>query len=745
MKDKSKDGKTEAFDHMMRSLSAAIKNSALYSPGHPSLANSMRSFYEDLQLWFTSSDKLDLGVSPDNLLANGEYIRKEGSDLYAEVGSYLHQHGLISVTFIRGIDEAELERFFNAIRSDPKRCAETGGIAKDLPRSEHLALREIDYSALLKKGSGSGTAKPQTDKDIWQSLVSLSAGPAGELPVSKAEFLESFLHSPEKSAAVLDRVYKEARAKVDHKTTVRKMRAALAGVARYFQGQGEAGPRDVKKNIIDIILKLDPDLIARLFEEDRDGGETDLSDELLRSMPDDAVADFIASLVGKEGGVNTPFIKLFDKLVSDSSRSSNVGTLVGDKLFNMASADKGLITRLQGSFKDMLTSNPDSGFLNQIYKMTIDTFADSGISQVPRSDEYMRMARDTAEALKDDSLRRQEFRMLLNLIWLERSPDQFKKLCDIFKNKFDAILDLLSIRVLREAYELFTSGIEASVKTDPGFGDHISSVLDLMTADQTLIKVMAIIRESGPVAANDISRILLMAGPNSARLITDAYVLETDGLAREKISRVITSMGVDVLKELVQRIELSDGIDPEVRAGLLGMVSSIDPQKARGLSVSMLKNRDPGVMKQAIDIFTIKDREDAAMLLGLLEQKIPDDIGKKIVRKMLESKDADFINILFRTVGHGRLAKQYLQDAVKLCGDIKLKESLGHLRRIFMTKPLFYTRFTDSIRVASVVSLAQIGTEEAMVLVKGGLSDRSNAVRRMSGIILELGKGDKAS
>ncbi|HPM42886.1 MAG TPA: hypothetical protein PLV52_03575, partial [Candidatus Omnitrophota bacterium] len=623
MKDNSNNEKAAAFDRMIRSLAAAVKNSALYPPGHPSLSESIKSFRSDLLFWLGSSEKLELGIAPNNLLANGEYIKKEGSDLYAEVASYLHQRGLIAVNFRRAVTEEELGAFLNLVKADPKICAESGGISKNMPKSDNITLREIDYRGLLKSyRSGSSGAREPDDKDFWQSLVALSTGPVGDLPLSKAEFIEGFIRNPERSAAVLNKVYREALAKVDHKATLKKMRAALTRVAKYFEAKGDAMPEASHKDIIDIILKLDPGLIVRLFEDDKEGqGEANFSEDLARAMPDDAVADFIASLVGKEGVLNEQFIKLFEKLTSENGRSSNLNTMIGDKLLGMASADKDLIARLQSSFKDMLKTNPNSGFINEIYKMTIDTFADSGVSQIPRSDEYLRISRETAEALKDDSIRRQEVRLILNLIWLERSPEQFRKLCELLAGKLSALFDTLSVQVLKDVYELFTSFLDEKVKSDSNFAEPISMVTGKIMDDTAISKVVELIKGSGPAEINNISRILRMTKPKSISLIADSYMLEMDTFARGKISKVMKSIGGDVLDELLARLKSPGALNPEIRAGLLDIVNAVNPEEARRISTEMLKSKDPNLIAQALDIFTVKTKADAQLLLGILSDQ----------------------------------------------------------------------------------------------------------------------------
>jgi len=63
------------------------------------------------------------------------------------------------------------------------------------------------------------------------------------------------------------------------------------------------------------------------------------------------------------------------------------------------------------------------------------------------------------------------------------------------------------------------------------------------------------------------------------------------------------------------------------------------------------------------------------------------------------------------------------------------------LRDIFHARLFFFDAYPQAVRVAALVSLAQLGTPEAMEIVRKAAADRLPAVRRMSGIILGLGSG----
>jgi len=93
--------KAGLFDHIIKSLNLVLMNSALYAPNHPAFNSSVGSFKNTLDKWLTAEETLELGISPDNILLNGAFV-KEDSGLYSSTAEYLHKKGLMALCFKRG-------------------------------------------------------------------------------------------------------------------------------------------------------------------------------------------------------------------------------------------------------------------------------------------------------------------------------------------------------------------------------------------------------------------------------------------------------------------------------------------------------------------------------------------------------------------------------------------------------------------------------------------------------------------
>jgi hypothetical protein len=89
----------ERFDLIVRNLSLAIKNSSLYDMEHSIVVSSIKNFKDVLDKWLAKTDKLELGVTHDDLFLDGAPVKEEKDSRYVEVADYLHMRGVIALTF----------------------------------------------------------------------------------------------------------------------------------------------------------------------------------------------------------------------------------------------------------------------------------------------------------------------------------------------------------------------------------------------------------------------------------------------------------------------------------------------------------------------------------------------------------------------------------------------------------------------------------------------------------------------
>ena len=114
------------------------------------------------------------------------------------------------------------------------------------------------------------------------------------------------------------------------------------------------------------------------------------------------------------------------------------------------------------------------------------------------------------------------------------------------------------------------------------------------------------------------------------------------------------------------------------------------------------------------------------------------EIRKKAAAILMKTNDKDIINRLFLYAERTLFKRDFLLKLVELSGYVKSRESFPHLKKLFLHKPLFYTKKRDDLRIAVATSLGRLRTEEAMELVRQGMEDERENVKKMCDIIFKL-------
>ena len=739
MEEKLSKEKIGLFDSVIKSLRLTLTNSSLYPPDHPAFISSIESFKYILEKWLTSEERLELGISSNNILLNGAFV-KESGNFYSDIADNLHQKGLIAISFMKGIDAAELLRFFSFLKNDAKAISEKGGIAKNVGIMAHLIIKEADYSSLLTSAKTTGT---MDEKEIWRSLSGIGKDlRKGRLPGSKAEFMTGFLKDPKKAAAVLNKIYKEALAKIDRQSTAEEIRDIFSEMSKYFEKYSDGDTGNQKKVLANIMSNLDPELVVSLFKDQSvDGSAPDLADELFKGFSDDMLANFMASLMQNENNVNEKMIKLFSRLVSGQGRAGSVLPMMTDKLFAGKLLNKDTLSTLQNSIKGLFESHPDDDFITQVYNLTVESFLDKGKGPGSGSGRYSALIDEYNESIKESGLKRAGIRLLLNILWLENDAAKFKKSTDTLVSSFKDIMAAEYISSIKEVFELLTEKLHPEQMKDNAIAEAVKDTLDKLTGDEILGKIISFIPVSEGETLNDIGYIIKNSKERSYNKLLDLFMKEPESANRGKFGHIISKTGDKITKEAVAGIDAAiDGPSFPVAIELYEVLKTVNPQEARAVAGRLIKNKNARVRSRMLDEFSPDSIGEKNTILEIFERETNPDIRKKLLEALIKTKDAETVKKLFERANKGIFKKKLLLELVTLCGTFKAETSLLHLKKILEHRPIINTGSARALRVQSVLSLARIGTPEAMELIRKAANDSDKSVGAMCKLVLESDK-----
>ena len=724
----------EFYDQIVRAFNLAIKNSALYTIDHPICSSSIDNFRATLGKWFASGEKLELGISQDNVFFNGQTV-KEGDIRYTEVAEYLHQRGIISLTFIDGITINELNEFFGFIKNDRRTVREKGGVLKNMPGTPHLKIKEIDYSSLLVKTK----KEPTTEEEaVWQSLFKIvEEGDKGELPDSKMEFLAGFFENSKESARVLNKVYKEAVNSLQDDATVEEIRETVGKVCRYFEKYSKPEAKKMKVNLVEVVSQLHPDLINMLFEKTVVNGEDfDLAEEITDDFSDSYIAGFIESLVSNEDTFNENLLKVFDKLAPGADKASNIVSMVADKLFSKRILNPATLSKMQMSIKEIFNNHPESGFMTQMHKITVDAVVNKKIDTLVYVARLSPLINKFVQSMEEGQLKKEEIWLLLNVLWLENDAEEFRTFGEKLVDILPELLDSKEIERVKEMLEFFTEKQRPEQRENDAMVSATNALVDKITAKETKDSLISYIPEADTKSLEYVADILLKSKEESARLLVDAFILERNPAHVNKFRFIISKMQDEVVKEAIDRIEYGE---PLIVRNLFRILIEYAPDKAHLISKKMIGHKSPQIRLEALQVFTPGTDEELKEIFTAFKRERNEEVQKKTASVLLQTKDEKVISSLFGYVEKSLFKRKFLVKLVELCGQTRLKESFPHLKRLFLKRPWFLTRRFEDVRVAAVTSLGRLGTPEAMEIIEACVKNGNKRVREMCEIIVKLG------
>jgi HEAT repeat protein len=735
--EKITEGEIKLFDSIVRSLNIAVESSALYNPAHPAVEQAVKNFKGHLDNWLSVHESLDTGVASDNLLLQNNFVR-EKNDLYRQVAGYLHQRGVIALRISRGVELKELLDFFCLIVKDAKLIKRSGGIASQIPSAGHIFIKEIDYRKFLAGDESTSTGVTEEERTLWQELTSLDSSAGTDiLPESKLDFVMHFLKDQKRSSSLLNKVYKEALAKLEDRTVVNNFRATFVRMLKYAQQQSPDSSSVIKQDLTKVIAGLNPDFVANLFSgEQEDDSAFNLGQDFLKDLPEDTIADFMASLIDSEGKMSDNLFKLFDKLVPQESSSGSLVATLADKLFEKKLLNKNTLSQLQVSVKELFEANSSSQFISQMYKLTVETLIDKSVSGKNKGSSLSALAQDCLESLEEPGLQRQKIWLLLNILWQEDKPEEFKKFCDILTAACKKIIQPEYLSSIKESIEFFSEKLKPQQSQNQEIAGYAHSALGELTEKAVAEKIISFIPRLDERGMPDV-RSILAKSQWAPDLLIEAYVLEKNKAVKERICSVIAGLGPAAAASISQRFTAEIGKEGSSLGELFDILKKLNPQEAHKAAQTMLQSKDLDTRLAGLENFMSESEEEKSLLLEIFQKEESTQVKEKIIGVLVKTNSAPLLNQLFIILSKRFSPRKYLLTYIRACGDFSVNQAIPCLEQVVARRPLLDNQAKRELRVSAVVSLGEIASPEAMIVLKKALNDRSESVRKIARLAVE--------
>lgn len=560
--------KMAAFMDVVRSINTALRNSAMYPPGHPMLTASIKSLQGVLDGWLGAGGKLDLAFTRNSILLGGKPV-KEGNPVLAGLAEHFHQRGVLSLTIRPGITLPEMSALIAAIKDPPEVITKAGGISAKLRLCPHLAVKHIDYSALLTKGGGQpGGASEAT---LVQILCEAGKSPkTAILPRAVMDGFSSALANEQKFAASINELFRppESQRSEEAKNLWRLMGRAF----RLWKSAPSARSVEALKHLSTVFKNLKPEALAALFgEKATEEGMNELQGAALEAIPDDALSDMISTHISRRGQVDDSLMNIFMRLSAKAGASSGLAASVAGKLSELGRTDHDRLATVQGALEDALKTAAKNEFMSKVYQLTMDSLAEKTRPAFAAEGAVAGLVRHY-EKLRDPARADEEkIMLLLNILWFEEDPGSFRefsgKLLDAISRCREDIRSAMALDALRVFWEKTRPGIHPALSREAATG--LRRVSPLAGAQPLVSLIPAASRSQ----LEEIGGALGSFGPESEQALLTLLTSGEGRAASQKISMALAAMKLSAPRAEELARTVSREKDPETRKLVFRMLT----------------------------------------------------------------------------------------------------------------------------------------------------------------------------
>jgi hypothetical protein len=721
-------------------LNISRKNVSIYPPGHIQITKSIDRAFDVLLKLFEIRQDMTLGVAKDTLFVGQNYLDQR-NPVYRDFALSMNQQGIAAVTFIRGLDRAELERFHRIITARPEDITAMGGIAKVVENAgiPHIRVMAIDYAsfhlteekeifkAQTKAGEKAGAG-------VWQDFVSLLS--TGTLATGGAgvSLKDSAQIDPVELAKLLNERKLDPGAAVQSYDRIISSYVRTSAEKRQLTKEQSETINNLNKLMKDLHPDIRKQFLSTAFKNVSENADQPGAEEVLGGLGDDMIIDMLrqASTEGRE--ISPTLTGLLGKLASvrDRSASSHPGGTAAKGAPGASTADKrppggSVVGAASGTGSGTSAAGKDTGepeilpeqmaklFDREEYETYVEKEYDDILKNVSERAEAMAATAgdrfpidEYVKSLEDQHLDFQIGRAVLAFMEENIDEEDYRE----FSKKLVAIVPdmLVSGHFPLLLDTLQTLRWHLSDKKSEGIRAAAAEALKVFWAPEFIDKSIEAFNSWSKTRGKDAQAFMLALGPILVPGLLEIYSYDTAPGGRRVLFDLLCTFGKDTVNEAVKRLE-----DPRAfyvrnllmlirRAGTPAVIPAVKP---------LMQHGDPKVRLDALSV--------------LLRFKDPGAVS--ILRQEIRSKDPDVSSA-----------------AVFLAGQHRVAEVIDDILGLFKKTILFETDY--AVNEELIRALGEIGDPRAIPdlekMAKAGWSLYPKSHDRMKAVLFEsLGRYPK--
>jgi hypothetical protein len=738
-------------------LNISRKNVAIYPHGHIQITKSVDRAFDVLLKLFAVRDEMTLGVAKDTLFVGQNYLDKK-NPVYRDFALSLYKQGIAAVTFVRGLDLSELERFHQIITTKPEDIAVGGGIGKviagmDIP---HIRIVPTDYSSFhLTEEQEILTPHAKTPEKsgtgLWQDFVSLlSSGTlarGGEGvslkdslqadPAELARLLNERKLNPQAALETYDHIISShVRSAAEKKQVTREQSETLTKLNALMKGLHP----DLRKQFLSVAYRNVAERAAPLGQEEAvvGGMSDDMVIEMLTHASEEGreISPTLTGLMGRlssikgyvppgqgdagGGGGSKP-----DPSAGPGTRAMEPG--FESRQGTVPSAGHETVAYVPEHMEKLFDRESYEHYVVKDYDDMLRHISEkSGAMASSEADKFP--IEEYVESLQDDRLDLQIGKAALGFLEEKIDYDDYAE----FAKKLGAILpDLLASGNFATLLDAFQSlKRHAAEKKDPGVRDIASVMLRIFADPAYCVKAVEAFEQWADSRGKEGGAFLLALGHDALLPLFEAFAKDEVAGGRRHVFDALCGFGKAAVDEAVKRLN-----DPRsyVVRGLLMLIRHSGTREVVPAVKPLLQHKDPHIRIGALSVL-LKFKEIAAVTR---------------LRQELQSHDADIVGEAVALAGLYRVAevvpdlvplfrKVMLIDAdyganeelIKALGEIGDRRAIPALERLARSTWTIFPKSLDRMKLTLYESLRRYPRESIQQLLEIGETLNDDRIKR---------------
>ncbi|RKY27298.1 MAG: hypothetical protein DRP61_04490 [Candidatus Omnitrophota bacterium] len=680
----------KVLDEFLQAFTLAFRNALTYFKQHPSFIKSVQEIKAKLDKLAYFKKSIDIGISPQALLIDGKYFRKDFSP-YRELASFLHKRKVKSIKIECFLDVKNLEELVYSL------AFYSGGVS--FPQLEGVRIEKLDYSQLLSTEG----AVPQ---DIWRVIFCKDS----QLTSESINYLSNNFNS------IINQIEETHPEKEEVENFFLNIEKSLL----LMEKKEPQNIKDFLKKFSISLGGLSSEYLDLFWEEGKFEG---LKKALAKYLDKNTFVLEVVREVVKRKKFNILFLKIYNSLFKEEEKDDLA------KNFSRILKSEEFLEKKEwflSALKELVLEDVSNKFISSLYKNTLSSLSESTPSE-------KLLPQIVKEDLEEENLNYEYFYILLEVFLKEESLTFLKVLTSKIEEVFPLVLEkeaILSIKDLIITIEekLNSLSDQTSFKFLRKFQEKI--------LNRELIK--DILRN--PSSYNNIEDLefVLERIEDIDTLILEEFLKAEDIKVHKSLKKIIVdrlrknekiayllkeklaiSKSLFFLKEIVEILCKSD-TEPSLKV-LEEIFRENKGSKTLVLEIlKVMRENVIGGVRFLEDLFFAKDynlrREALLCFLPVANPSERASLAEKLfkVRNFLGGRD------------------HFIIENIEIFVEARVRECIPFLSELILKKPLLFKRKRDNLRIKSLEALIELEPQQVRKIVPYLVKDRNIKIRELA-------------